>query len=79
MQRLVRSVCDEKKHEFFSKNIAPIYIQSVKNRKLKLSWVARLHAHQGVTDRTSARVANLVARQVQILQRLVRTACDEKT
>jgi hypothetical protein len=41
-------------------------------------WVAILHVRQGVTDRTSTHVANLVVIEPQYSQRLVRTACDEK-
>jgi hypothetical protein len=40
--------------------------------------VARLHVHQGATDGTSAHVANLVSTEPQLLQRVVRTVCDEK-
>ena len=63
---------------FFSKNIAPIYIQKCIKTKRETFWVARSHVRQGVTDGTSTHVADLVAIEQQHLQRLVRTTCDEK-
>ena len=49
---------------------------SASQATLRLSPMAQLIL--GDADGTSASIANLVARQAKLLQRLVRTACDEK-